>query len=204
MALTANALLTLAEAREELREKSQAFDSVIERRINALSETFEGRSGWILTEQDLEGYRVSGAGGRILLLPIVPIQDVDKIEIRSAFDDTVVTTITDTSKFILKGKDKYEHSITGRLQLFEDIFIRGTDNIAIDMTVGFAADHPRIHEAKRLLIMQLQFEYRRWQQNEAGVISRSLADGSVSFAPPQNLLKEVEDGLIDIRSWRFC
>jgi uncharacterized phiE125 gp8 family phage protein len=195
--------MTLDQVREELREKSNANDAVIERRINALSYTFEQRTGWVLMEQTLEGYRVSGNGRRVMHLPLIPVQSVTKIEMRDMLDDSVVQTITDTSKFLLKDIDRFGRSLDGQLQLLEDTFRCGELNILIDMVVGFPKSDPKAAEAQRLFMMQLSYEYRRWLNGEAGVISRSMSDGSISFAPPQNLLREVEDGLMGMKSGRL-
>ncbi len=226
MSLNANAILQLDEAREELKESSQKYDSIIERRINGLSATFDSRTGWAIAPQSLTSFRVDGnqrgsqAGGGVIasalggtgfggskyyiLIPIVPVRAVTKIVIHQDWDDSVYATITDTTTFLLKGLDRYAHSLSGRLQLFNDVFLNGHCNVALDMTVGFSDSHPKLAEAKRLMMMQLQYEYKRWQNNEAGLISRSLPDGSISFAPPSSLLREVEDGLMNMKSWRFC
>lgn len=232
MSLNANALLQLDEAREELKiGSSLKADSILERRINALSETFELRTQWILAQQDLIAYRVDGStegsttsdflvgagygqqytsdgyrfwGSRYhIRIPIVPIQSVSKIEMRYQANDLTYQTITDPTQFILKGMDRFGHSLTGHLQLFNFSFLPGKENILLDMRVGFSSDHPTLAQMKRLMIMQLAYEFNRWDKNEVGIISRSLPDGSVSYVPPQNLLREVEDGLNDVHSWSF-
>jgi hypothetical protein len=203
MALAVNALMTVDQVREELREKSLANDGIIEHRINALSYTFEQRTGWVLAEQELEGFRVNGNGQSVLHLPLVPVQLVSQIEMRNSVDDSVSLTITDTTKFLLKDIDRFGRSLDGHLQLFEDTFLCGELNILLDMVVGFPKGDPKLAEAQRLFMMQLSYEYRRWINGEAGVISRSMADGSVAFASPQNLLREVEDGLMGMKSGRI-
>jgi hypothetical protein len=198
------AILSLEQAREELREGKQIYDAIIERRINALSQTFEQRTGWVIVEQDLEDHRVSGNGKTSMCLPIVPVQEITKIELRNPSDDSVYKTITDTTKFLLKSIDRFDRSLDGYVQLFDgETFLCGHLNVLIDAKVGFPKDDPKRAEAERLLIMQLAFEYKRWTNNEAGVLSRTMGDGSVSFAPPQNLLKEVEDGLLDLGAERI-
>lgn len=204
----ANALVTLAEAREELKEKSQQYDEVLQRRIDALSSTFESETGWALKQRTLTGYRMNGNNKSYALIPIVPVQSVTQIQIRYECDDTTYKTITDTSKFILKGKDEYGHSISGRLQLLDDFFLGGNANVLLNMVVGFATTHPKIEEAKRLMYMQLAYEYRRWQNNEQGLLTRSSGDGNVSFQPQfatvmTALLREVSDGLVMLRNWSF-
>jgi uncharacterized phiE125 gp8 family phage protein len=198
MALNANALLTLNEARAELRETTQAYDAIIERRINALSTTFESLTGLVLAGREVEDYRVDGNGCAILYLPIIPVQSVERIEVRYHSDETQYFETTNPADYLLKDPD------TGMLQLLNyKRFICGLRNVLLDMTIGFAAGHEKLAEAQRLLVMQLSYEYQRWQRNEAGLLSRTLNDGSVSFAPPTNLLKEVQDGLLTMKIARI-
>lgn len=196
MALLDTALLTVDQARDELREKSQLYDGIIERRLNALAGIFERETGWALKSRDLEAYRVDGSGKRDLYIPIVPVQEITQIDMRYE-DETSYRTLTspaDDDEFILKNVK------TGYVQLISDSFPCGKRNILLDMTVGFTSADYELAEAQRLLVMQLSFEYHRWQTNEAGVIAKSYSDGSISFAPQTHILREVLDGLTAMKN----
>lgn len=208
MSLNANAIASMDEAREELRETSQKYDAVLERRINALSQIFEKQSGLILVQKTLTGFRVNGSGCEALMVPLLPLQSVSKIDMRYDFDDSsYIDPITDTTTFIVKDKDEYGHSHTGYLQLLLTgsiyWFPPGKNNILLDTIVGYASTHPVRAEVQRLFFMQLSYEYRRWQQNETGLLGRTQSDGNVSFAIPHNLLQEVVEGLDSLRIRRL-
>lgn len=210
MALNGNALATFEEVREEIKIKSQATEATIERRINALSQTFEEQSGLILKEQSLTGFRVDSHGTSSICLPMLPVQTVTKIDMRWEFDDSAyVDPMTDSSAWLLKDLDRYGHSHTGLLQLLlvtaakSWVFPVGKANILVDMKIGYAKTHPRWSEAQRLFFIQLAYEYKRWEQNEIGISGRTLSDGSVTFNIAQNLLKEVADGLDAMRLRRL-
>jgi hypothetical protein len=234
MSLNANAILALDEAHEELKETSTQYDGVLERRINALSSIFETLTGLKIAQRALTQFRVDGSnardsgitGGRhsypsgfsfgfdtgyafsgrtSIHIPTIPVQAVTRIEIRQEWDEAVFATITDTATFILKGMDEYNHSFSGQLELIDGtIFLPGRNNVLLDMTIGFATTHPVLSEVHRLMSMQLQYEYKRWQRNEGGLLSSSVPDGSISFAPATNILKEVADGLMNLRDrWRL-
>jgi hypothetical protein len=210
MSLNLNALATFDEVREEIKVKSQATEATIERRINALSQTFEEESGLILKEQLLTGFRVDSHGTSSICVPLLPVQAVTKIDMRWEFDDSpYVDPMTDPTAWLLKDMDRYGHSHTGLLQLLlvtaakSWAFPAGKANILLDMKIGYAKTHPRWSEVQRLFFLQLAYEYKRWEQNEIGISGRSLSDGSVTFNIAQNLLKEVVDGLSSMRLRRL-
>ena len=189
MALNANALVTLPQAKGNLGETSSANDEIIERQINALSLSFESGTGRKLKQQTLTDYRVNGNSKTYLFLPFVPVQSVSKVEIRYSINDSIYKTITDTSKFLLKDKR------TGILQLKEDSFVCGVKNILVTMSVGYLATDGELAQAQALLLTQLKFDYNKWQHNEIGVTSRTLQDGSIGFVTGSQFLKEVREGL---------
>lgn len=211
--LNANAIITLDEAYEELKENTTNYDTILARRINGLSETFETLTGWCIASQSLTAFRVDGdrlmntgygLTTQTLLIPILPVQSVTKIDIHDGLSDASTSVITDTTAFVLKGLDRHGVSQSGHLQLLSGAYSTGTCNILLDMVVGFTATHPKLAEAKRLLVTQLQYEYKRWQRNEAGLLTTSMPDGSISFAPGSNLLREVSDGLLQMTTPRFA
>lgn len=210
MALNANAIASLDQVREELKMKSQAAEGPLERRVNALSRTFEEQTGLVIVERTLAAFRVDGSGWNSLRIPQLPVQSVTKVDPRWEFDDSAyVAPMTNASAWLLKDLDEYGHSHTGYLKLLlvsaatAVIFPYGKGNILLDMKIGYAKTHPVRSEIERLFFMQLAYDFKRWDQNEAGILSRSLSDGSVTFASSTNLLKEVTDGLEALRMRRL-
>jgi hypothetical protein len=197
MPLSAAALITVSDAKAFLKESSTDNDGDIERRINGLSFIFEAYVGRKIKQQTLTDYRVDGNNKTHLILPFVPVQSLTKIDIRYSIDDTVYKTITDSSKWTLK--DKY----LGLVQLKEDVFIAGSRNVLLTMSVGYLATDLDFSQYQTLLLTQLQFDYRKWDRNEIGVTSRSLQDGNIGFVPSTQLLREVRDGLDLLVDRRF-
>src|ERR1043166_9457929 len=129
MPLSAGALITVSDGKALLKESSTHNGGAIERRVNSLRFTFEAYVGRKIKQQTLTDYRVDGNNKTHLILPFVPVQSLTKIDIRYSIDDTVYKTITDSSKWTLK--DKY----LGLVQLKEDVFIAGSRNVLLTMSV---------------------------------------------------------------------
>ena len=189
MAVNATALVTLSEAKAFLSLTSDAFDADIERRINGLTAAFERESNRKIKQQTLTDYRVDGNGRTSMLLPFIPTQAVTKVQIRY-WDETIYKTITDTSKFVLADKN------LGILRLLEDVFIRGSRNVLISMSVGYLSTDNEYGKLQELLLLQLKFDWKKWDQNEIGQSARSLADGNLQFIPTGQFLREVSEGLM--------
>src|ERR1043166_5908887 len=197
MPLSAAALIKASEGKVFLKENSFHKYGDIGRRINGLSFIFEAYVGRKIKQQTLTDYRVDGNNKTHLILPFVPVQSLTKIDIHYSIDDTVYKTITDSSKWTLK--DKY----LGLVQLKEDVFIAGSRNVLLTMSVGYLATDLDFSQYQTLLLTQLQFDYRKWDRNEIGVTSRSLQDGNIGFVPSTQLLREVRDGLDLLVDRRF-
>jgi hypothetical protein len=197
MPLNPNALVTLAEAKSFLKESASTNDLEIERRINSLTATFENELDRKIKQQTLTDYRIDGTGKYYALLPFVPVQSVTKVEIRYQQTELVYKTITDPAKFTVKDKD------LGLLELVEDVFSAGTKNILITMSVGYLTTDLEYPLLQSLLLVQLKFDFKKWDQNEIGVSSRSLQDGNIQFIPTGRLLREVQEGLMTLRDNRF-
>lgn len=198
MSLHASAIFSsLDEVKPALRISGQSEEPDLERLINALTATFELVSSRKLKQRVLTDYRVDGNGYREISLPYVPASAVTKVDIRHPLNDAVYKTVTDTTKFVLKDPE------LGLLLMKEDTLIYGNRNVLVSFTAGFASDDIRWQLIKDLMLQQLSFSYRLVRNNEVGLVTKSYSDGSVSFFPPQRLLKEVRDGLTDIKDWRF-
>lgn len=194
MALHATALLSLQEAQGALKLKTAQDDATLELIVNALTLTFEKEAGRPLKQRTLTDYRIDGTGESWVLLPFSPVQSITSISIRYR-DDTVYATISDSSKWKLIKR-------TGRLELFEDVFLEGDSNVLLTMSVGFLETEIEWDTARDLFVMQLRHSWRFHQTNNFGLVSKSDADGSVSFFPPNRLLREVKDGLAALRDHR--
>jgi len=217
-----NALMTVAEVSSVIQETANKSTFELEMRINALSNTFENYTSIRFVERQILGYRVDGPTYAVrtagwgfntfdyFLIPLIPVRAIQRIRMHYAIDDLLSVTITDPSRWLIKGGDEWAavssigfHSWTGRVELLQDAVLAGKENIEVDMTVGCSKNHPYVSEARRLMIMQLNYEYHRFVNNEEGVAAHSMTDGSYSFAPVTNLLKEVSDGLDAMRQKRF-
>jgi uncharacterized phiE125 gp8 family phage protein len=196
MALNANALLAMPEAKSYLKITSEETDSVIERMINSLSTEFETATGRKVKQQTLTDYRIDGNGECSILLPFVPVQAVTKVDIRYR-DETVYKTITDTAKFVIKDKR------LGLFGLLEDIFLCGERNILITMSVGFQAADVDWPTYQKHFLDQLTWDYQEWDKNITGVTSRSLQDGSVQYLPRSRFIPKVQEFLEYSRDKRF-
>lgn len=194
-----NALMTAAEAAEYLGAGSSDFK--IEDRIDALSTSFESRTGMILKKRTFTDYRVDGSGCYVMRVPLLPVQSVSKIEMRYDWDDSVYQTITSTTEFILKNKR------TGYLQLINMPFLCGNQNVLLTMQCGFdEADSEFAQDLAEILGLfkrQLQSDWQLYSAREEGISSKSYVDGSITYFPRRELLPDVEFGLDRIRLRRF-
>ena len=197
MALAANAIVSLDEAKSFLGEQSPDRNLEIESRINGLSSIFDQRLGRKTIQQTLTDYRIDGNGSYRATLPWTPVQSVSKVEIRLDRQDLVYKTITDASKWVLKEKR------SGVLEMIEDVLICGYRNILVTMQVGFAASDWELSSIKKLFLDQLHFEYHRWQKNEIGVQNKNLLDGSIGWIPAGGLLREIDENLELFRDRRI-
>lgn len=198
MPLNANALLTLPESKNYLKITSEATDSIIERMINSLSTEFETETGRKIKQQTLTDYRVDGddamqwdesttSRDRTLYLPFAPVQSISKIEMRYS-DESITVTITDSSKWKLNTKK-------GRVELLEQPFIAGSQNILITMVVGYPATDDLFSAFQKHFLDQLIWDYEEWDKKITGVSSRSLQDGSVQYLPRHRFIPKVQEFL---------
>lgn len=179
-------------------------DFQLEDRINALSTTFESRTRMIIKQREFTNYRIDGTGQRYLRIPLLPVQSVSQVQIRYELDDSVLTTLTSASEFILKSQ------WTGRLQLINYGlvgFIRGYKNILLNMQCGFdEADSEFAQDLAEILGLfrrQLQSDWQLYSAREEGISSKSYVEGSITYFPRRELLPDVEFGLDRIRLRRF-
>jgi len=194
--VAANGIVNLDEAKSFLKETGTDNDAEIVRMVNGLSAAFEQEVGRKIRTQTLTDFRVDGTGKSSLLFPYAPVQSIAEIELRNS-DESVYRTITLAADFVIKDKG------LGLIMLINDSFIKGQRNILFTTDVGFAMTDPEFARAQELLLTQLAFDYRAWQNNEIGLTSRTLPDGSVTFNSPHRFLQQVYEGLEDLRDRRF-
>src|SRR5262245_57929149 len=192
MPLNSNAIVSLAEAKNYLNITAETNDSVIERMINDLSEEFEDRTERKIKQRTLTDYRIDGNGTYCVYLPFVPVQSVTKVEIRYT-NEVVFKTITDTTKFILKSMN------VGRLELIEDLFMIGSRNILITMSIGYPTTDCHWSSFQTHFLNQLHWDYQEWDKNIIGVSSRGLQDGSVQYLPRSRFIPKVQQFLRSMR-----
>jgi hypothetical protein len=193
LALHETALISMEQGRAALDLAKQSQDADLELAINALTIAFEREVGGPLKARTLTDYRLDGTGGDWLVLPFIPVQSIAKLDIRYT-DGTSYLVLIDDTKWTVGKK-------SGLLELVEDCFVEGRQNILVTMSVGWAPGDLELAELQMLLIMQLKVDWNRIKNNEIGLSSRTMADGGVNFAggwgvsPPRRFLLEVSDGL---------
>lgn len=183
MALSANAIITLAQGKAFLQEASEANDTVIEGMISSISTLIETETSRKVIQQTVSNYRLDGLGRRELMVPYVPLQSVSSAVAQDRVTDTVLLTFTNYS---ITNPD------TGMLMLTDgQVFPRGRNNIVLGMSVGYTATAPELSIFQQACCLQLKNDYKRWENQEIGLVQRSLPDGSVVMQAAHSLLIQV-------------
>ena len=175
MAVHANAIVTLDEAKERLFEKGEKNDTIIEGLIAHFTALVEAEVGRPVKKRTLTDERCDGSGTPEILLPWTPVQTVTSFEIRSDLDDSTVTTITDTTKFWIKSKR------SGLVRLKENIFNEGVGNILFTGEVGFETTDLEWKVFQEAMHIALGDYYPRWERRELSTVSKSYPEGSATF-----------------------
>lgn len=185
MAVNANAIITLAEGKVFLGEAAATGtnDGTIEEMINSISTLIEIEVARKVVQQTVSSYRMDGNGKTYLMVPYVPLKSVTSVVVKDTRDDTTLETYTSFSVV---------NANTGRLMLTDgNVFPEGRDNVVLGMSVGFATTDYELAVFKEAAYLQLKNDYKRWESQEIGLMSRSLPDGSVTLTPPRGLLLQV-------------
>lgn len=184
--LSGNAIVTLADARVFLgyaTSTATTNDGIITTMINSISQLLEIETSRKVIQQTLTGYRLDGTGRREILVPYVPLQSVSSVVINDRITDTTLYTFTSYS---VTNPD------TGCLMLTDgNIFPRGRNNVVLGLSVGWGATAPELSIFQQACFLQLKNDYKRWENQEVGLVQRSLPDGSVVMQAAHSLLIQV-------------
>ncbi len=175
MGVHANAIVTLAEAKERLFEKGEKNDTVIENLIDHFTKLVEVEAGRPAKKRTLTDERCDGTGTPEILLPWTPVQVVTSFEIRSELDDSTIETIADTTKFWIKSKR------AGLVRLKESVFEEGFGNVLFTGDVGFETTDLEWKVIQEAIHMALGDYYPRWERRETSTVSKSYPEGSATF-----------------------
>jgi len=183
MALSADALASLAMVKTYLGLTSGEHDTLLESLIEAVSAQFMAHTGRKLTARDYspdplsphydpDNARLDGSGYAEQLLPQYPVISVtslvlDGLAIPAALGPGQAGYVLDPA--------------AGVLALVGGVFNRGRHNLAVAYRAGFASPPADLMQA---CVEQTaaRFQESGAGQGRLGVSARSLADGSVSYA----------------------
>ena len=193
MALNANAILTLDDAKERLFEKSEENDPIIEKMIDHFTGLIENEIGTFAVQRTLTDERVDGTGTAEILLPWPPIVSITSFKINDDGDDTTCETITDSTKWIEKDLN------AGLIRLTESAFIRGTRNILFTGDVGFVSTGLDFRNLEEAAYIMLDDYYRRWERREIAVVQKSYPDGTATYIPAAPIPPLARNILLDHR-----
>jgi len=180
MALSQDALTTLAGVKEYLVLTSEEHDALLERLIEAVSAQFNAfcdrrlmaRDYSYLSasdDYDADNALLSGSGYPELLLPQYPVVSLTALVV----DGRAIAPASGGSGWVLDAG-------AGVVTLLDRAFPRGRHNVGLVYRAGFEAAPPDLVQAA------IEQAATRFQESGAGhgrlgVSARTLADGSVSY-----------------------
>ena len=191
MALSQDALCSLARVKEYLQISSSDHDSFIEGLIEAVSARFSSYTGRQLTARDYspdpedEHYDpdnavLSGTGHCELLLPQYPV--------------TALSALSVDGRAVAQASSPYASGwvldqAAGVLSLLDQVFPVGRHNVQVAYRAGFAVVPPDLAQAA-VEQSAVLFQESSVGHGRLGISARTLADGSVSYSQ-KTLLPQV-------------
>jgi len=180
MALSQDALTTLAGVKEYLALASSDHDPLLERLIEAVSAQFNAFCDRKLMARDYsydsgddaydpDNALLSGSGYPELLLPQYPVISLSTL----AVDGREIAPASGGSGWVLDAG-------AGVLTLLDGVFPRGRHNVGLVYRAGFAAAPPDLAQAA-IEQAAIRFQESGAGHGRLGVSARTLADGSVSY-----------------------
>lgn len=182
MALSNDALATLAAVKQYLTIAGTENDELIERLIEAVSARFMTNTGRLLAARDFspesadpaydpDNAVLSGSGHSELLLPQYPVVSLSSL----AIDGRAV------SPSAAAGDGGYVvDRLAGVVMLSGAAFPRGPANVAVAYRAGYETVPPDLAQAAIEQTAEA-FEQSSAGQGRLGQSARTLADGSVSY-----------------------
>jgi hypothetical protein len=182
MSLLSNAIVTFDQAERFLGIDTGTDRQDLEIMINGLSAEFERETRRKLKLQEVTAYQLSGTGCDTIRLPFRPISHVAEITILNRDGTTYRTITNDTSPEEISNDEFTVNPIHGTVRLYSGAFPCGVDNVLVTWDAGYASASGELETLRRLLLIQLKYDYRRWKDNNDGVMARQFQDGGITFS----------------------
>ena len=185
MALQANALLTLAEAKAALAITGASQDPILEGLINGVSDEIETLLGRRLIAATYTGVRLDGNGQCLLISPEWPITAVASCSLADVAQTIWMPGDSDAPEdhdvLVRDGADP-KHSRWGIYRWAG--WPLGMSNVKLTYTAGYGAVGFALPgDLKEAAAELLRERYHRQTRQEQGVSSRSVMGESVTFMP---------------------
>lgn len=201
MAVLAKALMTAAQLRTGYllalgSDTSQ--DALLEVILNAISDTFDRYVGRALAKAAYTAAYLDGNGRPTLYLPNRPVVSITSIE-----EDDETLTEGEEYNYMLYAEE-------GKLVKTEGgIWMKGPKTIKITYTAGYVVQGATPEAGETALpadlwlacAMQAAREWKKAQQNEWGMTSKSSPDGATIQRVEAGLMKKVREILDKYRSF---
>jgi len=191
MALSADALCSLAQVKEYLRISSSEHDAFLEGLIEAVSARFASYTGRNLTARDYspdpedEAYDpdnaiLSGTGHPELILPQYPVITLSALLLEGR-------AVAQAQSGGLTGWTL--DRAAGVIRLLDQAFPLGAENVQVTYRAGFESVPPDLAQAA-VEQSAVSFQESAAGHGRLGISARTLADGSVSYTQ-KTLLPQV-------------
>ena len=171
MALSAIALVSLAEEKAQLGITDAAMDAILEGLIDAVSAAFNKEVDFTLATTTYTNVYLDGNGRSVLYLPAAPV--VGAIGLTE--DGTTLTEGPD--------KDFLLYADEGKIVKVNGTWLLGPKTLKLTMRAGFECLTPPTTlpaDIKQAAFKQVGYEYSRFLNKDWGTESRSIGDRSVS------------------------
>ena len=182
---TDNALVTLADAKEWARVKSDdtTFDQIVTRLVNSVSAKFNEYTRRKLLARDLTEY-YDAESSTELFLNNYPINSVTSLHLDV---DREYGAETEETDYIFYAEE-------GRLVLTDDYFPRGPKAVKIVYNAGYSSS-ALPDDLELACLDQIKFLFNRWQKNEEAIDSVSMEAGNINIKKVDDLLPSVKSVL---------
>lgn len=171
MALSAIALVSLADEKAQLGITDTAMDAILESLIDAVSAAFNKEVDFTLAKTTYTNIYLDGNGRPVLYLPAAPVVGA----ITLAEDGVTLTEGLD--------KDFLLYADEGKIVRLNGTWLLGPKTLKLTMTAGFECLTPPTTlpaDIKLAAFKQIGYEYSRYLNKDWGMESRSIGDRSVT------------------------
>jgi len=190
MALQANALVTLQQAKDRLGITGTTEDTTLEELINSISDDFELYCGRIFRELTITGYELKGTDRQEIVLSQRPITAISKIELNSIELETKDNDELGGYYLIPDGMGREGYTgkvgrqcgwvstgfVNNKLEYTKDTDFRNI-NISVDYTGGFETIPSNLQNAT---LTEISREYNYQNQGYREVLQEKVQSVSIS------------------------